>query len=51
MAGCLQDKLDAEVKISLPGGKVRINWQGQGTLVKMSGPAALVYEGQIAYEL
>ncbi len=51
VAGCLQDKLDAEVKISLPGGKVRINWQGQGTLVKMSGPAALVYEGQIAYEL
>lgn len=51
VAGHLQDKLATEVKISLPGGKVRISWQGQGSLVRMSGPAALVYEGHISYEL
>ncbi|MCZ6617222.1 MAG: diaminopimelate epimerase [Gammaproteobacteria bacterium] len=51
VAGHLQGKLDEEVKISLPGGKVRISWQGPGTLIRMSGPAALVYEGQISHEL
>ena len=35
------------VKVSLPGGKVRISWQGTGSSVKMTGPAALVYEGRI----
>ena len=50
VAGYLQDKLDGEVKVSLPGGKVRISWQGQGTPVKMSGPAVFVYEGQVTHE-
>jgi diaminopimelate epimerase len=36
------------VKVSLPGGKVRIRWQGEGSPVKMTGPATLVYEGQIS---
>jgi diaminopimelate epimerase len=26
---------------------VRINWQGPGHAVRMTGPAALVFEGQI----
>ncbi len=43
----LQNLVDERVKVSLPGGKVRIRWQGPGTPVKMTGPATLVYEGQI----
>ncbi len=41
---------DEKVKVSLPGGKVRIRWQGPGHAVKMTGPATLVYEGQISVE-
>ena len=37
----------AAVKVSLPGGKVRVTWQGPDTPVKMAGPATLVYEGQL----
>lgn len=51
VAGHLLDKLDTVVKISLPGGKVRISWQGQGTVVRMSGPATHVFEGHVTYEL
>ena len=43
----LQGLVDERIKVSLPGGKVRIRWQGPGTAVRMTGPAALVYEGQI----
>jgi diaminopimelate epimerase len=46
MAGLVDEK----VKVSLPGGKVRIRWQGPEHAVKMTGPATLVYEGQIAVE-
>jgi diaminopimelate epimerase len=47
VAGHIRGKLDERVKVSLPGGKVRIRWQGVNTPVKLTGPAALVYEGQI----
>ena len=50
VAGQLAGLLGERVKVSLPGGKVRIRWQGPGTPVKMSGPAALVYHGQIEAE-
>jgi diaminopimelate epimerase len=42
--------VDEKVKVSLPGGKVRIRWQGPNHAVRMTGPATLVYEGQIAVE-
>jgi len=35
------------VKISLPGGKVKIKWEGAGRSLWMLGPACLVYEGRI----
>ena len=46
----LQGLVDEKVKVSLPGGKVRIRWQGLGSPVRMTGPATLVYEGQITVE-
>ena len=38
---------DEQVKVSLPGGRLRIVWPGPGEVVRMTGPAALVYEGQL----
>ncbi|MFV2090379.1 MAG: diaminopimelate epimerase, partial [Pseudomonadales bacterium] len=50
VAGRLSGRLEEGVKVSLPGGKIRIRWHGEGTPVKMTGPATLVYEGQIALD-
>ncbi len=47
VAAQLLDKVGQRVKVSLPGGKVRIAWQGPGSTVRMTGPAVLVFEGQI----
>jgi len=47
VCGQIQGLLDAIVEVSLPGGELRIEWQGQGQPVWMSGPATRVYEGII----
>ncbi|MDE0063741.1 MAG: diaminopimelate epimerase [Gammaproteobacteria bacterium] len=49
VAGRLKGKLDESVKVSLPGGKVRIAWKGPGAPVRMTGPAELVYEGHVEF--
>ena len=36
-----------EVTVSLPGGDLRLRWQGPGTPLMMAGPTAFVYEGQV----
>ena len=43
MAGLVEER----IKVSLPGGKVRIAWPGGDAPVKMEGPATLVYEGTL----
>jgi diaminopimelate epimerase len=48
VAGRLAGLLDERVKVSLPGGKARVRWQGPDSTVRMTGPATLVYEGEIA---
>jgi len=40
--------LDSKVNVSLPGGELLIEWQGQNHSVWMTGPAESVYEGQIS---
>ena len=47
VAGRLQGRLDASVRVSLPGGEVLVQWQGSGAPVKMAGAAALAYEGEL----
>lgn len=47
VAAQLLGRAGPRVKVSLPGGKVRIAWQGSGQAVKMTGPATLVYEGRL----
>lgn len=40
-------KLDAVVRVSLPGGELRIEWDGHpGHSIWMTGPAAFVFEGE-----
>jgi diaminopimelate epimerase len=38
-------KISSPVQVSLPGGDLEIEWQGANTPIRMSGPAAFVYEG------
>ena len=47
VAGCLQGWFEPEAEIELPGGLLRISWQGEGASVMMSGPTERVFEGQV----
>ncbi len=46
VAGVIRGKLSNRVKVSLPGGKLRIVWNGPGETVKMTGPTATVFRGE-----
>jgi diaminopimelate epimerase len=41
------DLVDAQVKVSLPGGKLRIRWSGPDQPITMAGGAALVFAGEL----
>jgi len=45
--GRLRGWLDEQVTVQLPGGKLHIAWPGDGHRVRMTGPAAVVFEGSI----
>lgn len=45
--GQIQGKLDKEVSVSLPGGDLRIRWNGPGSALKMTGPTKHVFDGQL----
>jgi diaminopimelate epimerase len=47
VAGCLRGLLDSRVEVELRGGKLVIEWQGEGAPVMMEGPATSVFEGQL----
>lgn len=47
VAGRLQGLLDAQVEVTLPGGKLQIEWQGEGQSVWMTGPADTVFRGTL----
>lgn len=47
VAGRLQQKLNSEVKVNLPGGSLHIRWEGEGHPVIMTGPAVTVFHGQV----
>ena len=38
--------VDDSVRVDLPGGALRIDWQGPGHTLWMTGPAAFVFEGE-----
>ena len=45
--GIEQNLLDSEVEVELPGGGLKICWNGRGQPVFMTGPAISVYDGVI----
>lgn len=47
VAGRLQGRLDARVRVSLPGGDLVISWSGEDASVFMTGPAVSVFEGTL----
>jgi diaminopimelate epimerase len=50
VAGRQRGLLDATVEVSLPGGNLRITWEGEGHAVSMTGPATTVFEGTLDLE-
>ncbi len=47
VVGRLWGELDEQVKVSLPGGMLVIDWLGEGMTVRMTGPAVRVFDGDI----
>lgn len=47
VAGRLLGKLDESVRVNLPGGSLRIDWPGEGHPLQMTGPATMVFHGQV----
>lgn len=47
VAGRLRGRLGKRVEVELRGGRLVIEWQGEGAPVMMEGPAVTVFEGQL----
>ena len=47
VAGIIQGLLDAKVNVELRGGQLQIEWAGEQSHVRMTGPATTVYTGVI----
>jgi len=47
VAGNVRGLLDQRVEVELRGGKLVVEWQGEGAPVMMEGPATTVFEGQL----
>lgn len=47
VAGQLRGMLGSNVNVAMPGGKLQVQWAGEGQPVYLSGPAVAVYEGVI----
>ena len=47
VSGFVNNRLANDVDIGLKGGHLSVSWAGEGAPVYMTGPATMVYEGQI----
>ena len=47
VAGRLSRDLEANAQVELPGGELRIQWEGEGEAVWMTGPTAWVFDAEI----
>lgn len=45
--GQIQGKLGKEVRVDLPGGTLKIRWQGKDNVLKMTGPAEHIFDGTL----
>ncbi|MDH5178449.1 MAG: diaminopimelate epimerase [Gammaproteobacteria bacterium] len=48
VAGRTRGLLEEQVRVDLPGGSLRIRWQGEDEPVYMTGPATFVFDGRIS---
>ncbi|MCC2617612.1 diaminopimelate epimerase [Aestuariibacter halophilus] len=46
--GQVQGKLGKDVQVDLPGGSLRIRWQGKDNVLKMTGPAEHIFDGYLS---
>jgi diaminopimelate epimerase len=51
VAAVREGRADSPLRIELPGGALRIEWDGAGFPVRMTGPAEFVAEGALSPEL
>ncbi len=47
VSGILRGLVESPVVVNLPGGQLNISWAGLGESVEMTGPAAIVFHGQV----
>jgi len=47
VTGCVQQVLENNVKVDLPGGRLVVSWAGNDEHVFLTGPATTVFEGTI----
>ena len=45
--GQMQNKLGKDVRVDLPGGSLKIRWQGEDNELKMTGAAQHIFDGHI----
>ncbi|MDO6695487.1 diaminopimelate epimerase [Aliiglaciecola sp. 3_MG-2023] len=45
--GQIQGKLSKDVRVDLPGGTLKIRWQGKDNVLKMTGPAEHIFDGTL----
>jgi diaminopimelate epimerase len=48
--GRRRGKLDGEVRVLVRGGELRVNWQGPGEPIWLTGPAEVSFEGYVEVE-
>lgn len=48
-AGIYNQWLDHSVDVSLPGGGLKIEWQDENQPLKMTGPAMMVFSGEVSF--
>lgn len=46
ISGILQEELNPQVKVDMPGGSLTVTWNGEGSSVFLSGPAISVFSGE-----
>ena len=47
VAGVTRGLLDTPVQVATRGGEMQIDWPGEGRSVMMTGPASIVFEGEV----
>ncbi|GAA0856414.1 diaminopimelate epimerase [Aliiglaciecola litoralis] len=45
--GQIQGKLGQDVQVDLPGGSLKVRWQGKDSVLKMTGPAEHIFDGTL----